>query len=80
MFSNIKITLHYSVYMPTSGEKVCISDEAECVQSVSYSQIRYCQGYIQWCVSGWASEALASYPPFQGPPQGISHANIPHFR
>ena len=35
--SNIKITLHYSVYMRTSGEKVRISDEAERVQSVSYS-------------------------------------------
>ena len=33
MFNNIKITLHYSVYMRTSGEKVCISDEAERVQS-----------------------------------------------
>ena len=33
----MKITLHCSVYMRTSGEKVNISDEAECVQSVSYS-------------------------------------------
>jgi len=34
---NIKITLHYSVYMRTSGEKVRISHEAERVQAVSYS-------------------------------------------
>ena len=38
--SNIKKALHYSVYMSTSGEKVRISDEAECVQSVSCSHIR----------------------------------------
>ena len=38
--SNIKIALHYSVYMRTSGEKVRISDEAKRVQSVSYSHIR----------------------------------------
>ena len=40
VFNNIKITLHDSVYMRTSGEKVRISDEAERVQSVSYSHIR----------------------------------------
>jgi len=34
VFSNIKITSHYSVFMRTSGEKVRISDEAERVQSV----------------------------------------------
>ena len=38
--NNIKITLHYSVYMRTSGEEVRISDEAEHVQPVSYSHIR----------------------------------------
>jgi len=32
-----RITLHYSVYIRTLGEKVRISDEAERVQSVSYS-------------------------------------------
>jgi len=41
---NIKITLHYSVYMRTSGEKVRISDEAERVQSISYSHIRSLSG------------------------------------
>jgi len=40
VFNNIKITLHYSVYMRTSGEKVRMSNEAERVQSVSYSHIR----------------------------------------
>ena len=44
MFSNIKLTLHYSVYMRTSGEKERISDEAERVQSVSHSHIRSLSG------------------------------------
>jgi len=44
VFNNIKITLHYSVYMPISGEKVRISDETERVQSVSYSHIRSLSG------------------------------------
>jgi len=39
VFNNIKIILHYSVYMRTSGKKARISDEAECVQSLSYSHI-----------------------------------------
>jgi len=44
VFNNIKITLHCSVYMRTSGEKVRISDEVERVQSVSYSHIRSLSG------------------------------------
>ena len=44
MFNNIKKVLHYSVYMRTSREKVSISDEAERVQSVSYSHIRSFSG------------------------------------
>ena len=44
MFNNIKISLHYSVYMRTSGEKVRISGDAERVQSVSYSHIRSLAG------------------------------------
>jgi len=44
LFNNIKITLHYSVYMRTSGEKVRILDEAERVQSVLYSHIRSLSG------------------------------------
>jgi len=44
LFSNIKTTLHYSVYMRTSGEKVRISDYAESVQSVSYSHTRSLSG------------------------------------
>jgi len=38
VFNNIKITLR--VYMRTSGDKVCISDEAERVQSVSFSHTK----------------------------------------
>ena len=40
VFNDIKIILHYSVYLRTLGEKVRISDEAERVQSVSYSRVR----------------------------------------
>jgi len=36
VFNNRKITLNYSVYICTSGEKVRKSDEAERVQPVSY--------------------------------------------
>ena len=44
VFNNVKISLHYSVYMHASGEKVRVSDEAERVQSVSYSHIRSLSG------------------------------------
>ena len=51
VFNNIKITLHYSVYMRTSGEKVRISDEPQRVQSVSYSHIRSLSGlYTEVCL------------------------------
>ena len=51
VFNNIKIILHYSVYMRTSGEKERISDEAERVQSVSYSHIRSLSGlYTVMCL------------------------------
>jgi len=43
-FHCIKITLYYSVYLCTSGEKVHILDEAERVQSVSYPHIRSLSG------------------------------------
>ena len=36
--------IYYSVYMRTSGKKVRISDEAERVQSVSYSHVRSLSG------------------------------------
>jgi len=50
-FSNIKITLHYSVFTRTSGEKVRISDEAERVKSVWYSHIRSLSGlYTEVCL------------------------------
>jgi len=35
----MEITLYYSVCMRTLGEKVCISGEAERIQSVSYKII-----------------------------------------
>jgi len=44
VFNNVKITSYNSVYMRTPGEKVCISDEVERVQSVSYSHIRSFSG------------------------------------
>jgi len=45
---NIKVTLYYSVYMRTSGEKVGISDEAERVQLVSHPHIRTLSGTVPW--------------------------------
>jgi len=52
VFNYIKTTLYYSVFMCTSGEKVCISDEAERVQSVSYYHIRSLSGlYIVVCLN-----------------------------
>jgi len=60
VFNNIKITLHHSVYMRTSGEKVRISDEAERVQSVSYSHMRSLSDSDLF--KGKASEALAYGP------------------
>jgi len=44
VFNNIETTLHNSVYMRTSGEKVRILDEAERVQSVSCSHKRSLSG------------------------------------
>ena len=52
MFHNIRITLHQKVYIRKLGEKVLISDEAESVQSVSYSHIRSLSGlYTEVCLS-----------------------------
>ena len=39
VLNNIKITLHYNVFMRTSGGKVRMSDEAERFKSFSYSHI-----------------------------------------
>jgi len=51
VFNNIKMTLYYSVCMHTSGEKIHISDEAERVQSISYSHIRSLSGlYTVMCL------------------------------
>jgi len=44
VFNNIKITFHYNVYMRTSGEKVRVSNEAECAQPVSNSHVRSLSG------------------------------------
>jgi len=59
VFNNIKIILHYNnVYMRTSGEKVRISDEAERVQSVSYSHISIAR--VISVRHGDAGDAIAS--------------------
>jgi len=44
VLNNVKIALHYSVCMRTSGEKVLVSDETDRLQLVSYSQIRSLSG------------------------------------
>ena len=79
MFTSIE-TFPYSVYMRTSGEKECISDEVERVQSVAYSQIKSLSGlYTVVCLrEGKRGTCLAS-PLFRDPHQGISRVNIPHF-
>ena len=65
MFNNTKITLHYSVYMRTSGEKVRISDEAERVQSVSYSHIRSLPRLYTVVCLREGREVFALAPPLQ---------------
>ena len=58
------MTLHYSVYMRASGKKVPISDEAERVQSVSYSHIRSLSGlYTVVCLREGKRGAFLG-PPF----------------
>jgi len=52
------------VFTCASGENVRISDDAERVQSVSYSHIRSLSGLYR-VVCGKASEALASVPSLQ---------------
>jgi len=69
VFNNIKITLHYNVYMCISGEKVHISDGAERVQSVIFSY----KIIVRVIYSGVFKGRQG------GPPQGISQINIPHF-
>ena len=68
MFNNMKINLYYSVYIRTSGEKVLISDEAEHVQSGSYSCIRSWSGlYTVGCLrEGKQGTCLGT--PFLGAP------------
>ena len=46
MFNNIKITLYYSVGIPTSVEKACKPDEVERVRSVSYLHVRSLSGLL----------------------------------
>jgi len=70
--NDIKITLHYSVYMRTSGEKVRISDDVERVQSVSYSHIRSLSG-LHTVVCLRESKRGTCL----GPPHGITRVNIP---
>ena len=64
VFNNIKITLHYSVYTRTVGEKVRISNEAERVQSVTYSHIRSLSGlYTVVCLREGKRDTCLG-PPF----------------
>ena len=92
VFNNIKITFHYSICMRTSGEKVRISDEAERVQSVSYSHIRSLPGwYTVVCLrEGKRGTGLAppfttvmckvAYLAFKGAPNSSCNMKIPSFQ
>jgi len=65
--------------MRTSGEKVRMSDEAERVQSVSYSHLRSLSRlYTVMCLKGMQVKHLL-WAPISVPPQGIPPVNIPHF-
>ena len=75
VFNNIRITLHYSVYMRTSGEKVRISDEAERVQSVSYSHIRSLSGL--YTVVSLREDKRGTY---HGPPLQLCNAVVGNHR
>jgi len=67
MFNNIKLILYCSVYMRASGENVRISDEAERVQSVSYSHIRSFSGlYTRVCLRE-GKRGTCFGPPVQSP-------------
>jgi len=64
VFNNIKVTLYYSFYMRTPSEKVRISDEAERVQSVSFSHMRsFSRLYTAVCLreGKWGT---CLWPPF----------------
>jgi len=68
VLNNIKITFYYSVYMRTSGKKVCISDEAERVQSVSYSHIvRSLSGLYTGVCLREGKRGTCLGPPFRAP-------------
>ena len=68
VFTNTKISLYYSVFMRTSGEKGRVLFEPEHVQSVSYSLTRSLSGlYTVVCLTeGKWSNCLG--PPFLGLP------------
>jgi len=68
VFNNIKITLHYSVYMRPSGEKVRIYDEAERVHLVSYSHIRSLSGFYTVVFNGRQARHLRRVP--------LCHCNV----
>jgi len=59
--------------MRTSGETLHILDEAERVQSVSYSPIRSLSGLSTVVYLRDGKQGVCLGPPFvRGPPQGIS--------
>ena len=69
------MTLHCSVYMRTSSEKVHISDEAERVQSVSYSHIRSLSGlYTVVCLREGKRDTCL------GPPFATVTCKVPCFQ
>jgi len=89
VFDNIKITLHYSVYMHTSSEEVRISDDAERVQSVSYSYIRslsgLCTAVFLWegkrniCLGPLFSTVMSKVSCFQrGPTATVKYVMYKH--
>ena len=64
--NDVKISLYNSVSMRIQDKKVCISDEAERVQSVSYSH-KIIVKVIYSGVRKGKRSTLPLAPPFQGP-------------
>ena len=80
MFSIVyaKITLHHSVYVHASGEKVLISDEAERAQSVSYPHIKSLSGlYTVMGAIRWGTRGTR--PPHFFRQWGYNMSCTPHF-
>ena len=63
VFNNIKITLHYSVYMRTLDEKVRISDEANVLNRFHIPTRSLSELHTVVCLRQWFLTFSSSCPP-----------------